>query len=144
VPFLPGGGSSVRLADGALQDLTMPGGLEGGTPDVAGIAGLAAAIEFIEEIGLDRIAAHGRALTRFLVDRLREIPGVTLLPGVAWGRTRSGTGSWPSASTAHAPMTSASRLAPAAYTSRRSKRSTRFFSRSSRHGIRPLVSAEWR
>ena len=32
----------------------MPEGLEGGTPDVAGIAGLAAAIEFIEAIGLDR------------------------------------------------------------------------------------------
>ncbi len=85
VPFLPGGGSGVRLAGGALRELIMPGGLEGGTPDVAGIAGLAAAIEFIEEIGLDRIAAHGRDLTRFLVGRLREIPGLTLLPGVAWG-----------------------------------------------------------
>ena len=70
----------------------MPGGLEGGTPDTAGIAGLAAAIEFIEEIGLDRIAAHGRALTRFLVDRLREIPGVTLLPGVAWDQDPVGYG----------------------------------------------------
>ncbi len=92
VPFLPGGGSGVRLAGGALRELIMPGGLEGGTPDVAGIAGLAAAIEFIEEIGLDRIAAHGRDLTRFLVGRLREIPGLMLLPGVAWGQDPVGYG----------------------------------------------------
>ncbi len=92
LPFLPGGGSGIRLAHGALRELTMPAGLEGGTPDIAGIAGLAAAIGFIEEIGLDRIAAHGRALTRFLVDRLRQVPGLTLLPGVAWDEDPVGYG----------------------------------------------------
>jgi cysteine desulfurase / selenocysteine lyase len=91
-PFLPGGGSGVRVLDGGLTDLTMPAGLEGGTPDLAGIAALGAAIDFIEELGIDRIAAHGQALTRFLVDRLREIPGVTLLPGVAWAARPAGYG----------------------------------------------------
>src|SRR5208282_4075 len=41
---------------------------------------------------LDRIAAHGRALTRFLVDRLREVPRLTLLPGVAWDEDPVGYG----------------------------------------------------
>jgi cysteine desulfurase / selenocysteine lyase len=91
-PFLPGGGSGLRMLDGGLADLTMPGGMEGGTADLAGIAALGAAIGFIEDLGIDRIAAHGRALTRFLVGRLREIPGVTLLPGVAWATCPVGYG----------------------------------------------------
>lgn len=80
------------MLDGGLADLTMPAGLEGRTPGLAGIAVLGTAIDFIGELGIDRIAAHGQALTRFLVDRLREIPGVALLPGVAWGACPAGYG----------------------------------------------------
>jgi cysteine desulfurase / selenocysteine lyase len=91
-PFLPGGTSAVRLHEGRLQGLRMPEGLEGGTPDLPGIAALGAALDFIDELGIGRIAAHGQALTRFLVDRLREIPHLTLLPGVAWGQCPAGYG----------------------------------------------------
>jgi len=91
-PFLPGGGSAVRLDEGRLQGLRMPEGLEGGTLDLPGITALGAALDFIEELGIGRIAAHGQALTRFLVARLREIPHLTLLPGVAWGRCPAGYG----------------------------------------------------
>jgi cysteine desulfurase / selenocysteine lyase len=91
-PFLPGGGSGLRLGEDGLAGLVMPAGLEGGTPDLAGITALGAAIGFIGELGIDRIAAHGQALTRFLVDRLREIPGVSLLPGVAWAARPAGYG----------------------------------------------------
>ena len=90
-PFLPGGGSGVRLAgdgpDGLdslrLGGLRMPDGLEGGTPDLAGISALGAAMEFIDSVGLEPIAAHNRALTRFLAERLGALPRITLLPGVA-------------------------------------------------------------
>ena len=91
-PFLPGGGSAIRLHDSWLDGLRMPGGLEGGTPDLPGIAALGAALDFIEGLGIGRIAAHGQALTRFLIDRLREIPHLTLLPGVAWGQCPAGYG----------------------------------------------------
>ena len=91
-PFLPGGGSAVRLHDGRLGGLRMPGGLEGGTLDLPGIAALGAALDFIEDLGIGRIAAHGQALTRFLIGRLREIPHLTLLPGVAWGQCPAGYG----------------------------------------------------
>jgi cysteine desulfurase / selenocysteine lyase len=83
LPFLPGGGSGIRLADGGLAGLRMPEGLEGGTPDLAGISALGAAMEFIDGVGLEPIAAHNRALTRFLAERLAGLPRVTLLPGVA-------------------------------------------------------------
>ena len=92
MPFLPGGGSGVRLLDGGLRGLSMPEAMEGGTPDLAGITALGAAIDFIDDLGMDRIAAHSQALTRFLVERLREIPGLTLLPGVAWAACPVGYG----------------------------------------------------
>ena len=91
-PFLPGGGSGVRLAGGRLGELRMPEGLEGGTPDLAGILALGAAMDFIDGIGIESIAAHNRALTRFLVERLRELPRLTLLPGVAWASCPVGYG----------------------------------------------------
>ncbi len=96
-PFLPGGGSGVRLAgDGLhglrLDGLRMPDGLEGGTPDLPGISALGAAMEFIDGVGLEPIAAHNQALTRFLVDRLAGLPGVTLLPGPARAACRVGYG----------------------------------------------------
>ena len=92
VPFLPGGGSGVRLAGDAMDGLRMPEGLEGGTPDLAGISALGAAMEFIDGVGLEAIAAHNRALTRFLVERLAGLPQVTLLPGVAWAPCPVGYG----------------------------------------------------
>ena len=92
VPFLPGGGTAVRMADGQLGGMRMPEGMEGGTPNLPGVAALGAAIDFIDELGIDRIAAHGQALTGRLIARLREIPHLTLLPGVAWGDCPAGYG----------------------------------------------------
>jgi cysteine desulfurase/selenocysteine lyase len=86
-PFLPGGGSAIRLRDGLIEGLTMPGGLEGGTPNLPGIIALGAAIDFISEVGLDRIATHVEWLTGYLIQRLRGVPGLTLLPGVAHGNS---------------------------------------------------------
>ncbi len=91
-PFLPGGGSGVRLAGDGLGGLRMPDGLEGGTPDLAGISALGAAMDFIDGVGLEPIAAHNQALTRFLVERLTGLPGLTLLPGPAWAACPAGYG----------------------------------------------------
>lgn len=92
VPFMPGGGSGVRLGDDGLGGLRMPEGLEGGTPDLAGISALGAAMEFIDGIGLESIAAHNRTLTLLLAERLAGLPRLTLLPGVAWAACPVGYG----------------------------------------------------
>lgn len=81
-PFLPGGTTAA----------VMPGLLEGGTPDLGAILALGAALDFVTSIGLDAIAEHDRLLTRRLIDRLRDIPGVRLLPGVAAGACEVGYG----------------------------------------------------
>lgn len=53
-----------------------PARFEAGTPNIAGAVGLAVAIDYLTEIGLDRIAAHEQALVARLLPQLQAIPGV--------------------------------------------------------------------
>lgn len=61
---------------GSLQDL-----LEAGTPNIPSIASLAPAVEFIQQTGIENIAAHLAKLTRYLYEGVKEIPGVDFGPG---------------------------------------------------------------
>ena len=56
-----------------------PHRFEAGTPNIAGAIGLGAAIDFIEELGREKILEHEEALTGYGVDRLSRIPGLRLL-----------------------------------------------------------------
>lgn len=71
------GGTGVRSLQRPHLD-EYPWRLEYGTPNVMGIAGIHAGLQWIEKTGLERIEAHEMRLTRRLVEGLREIPGVTL------------------------------------------------------------------
>ena len=57
----------------------IPHKFEAGTPDIAGAIGLGAAVEYLEAIGMDRIAAYEQALMRYGAERLSEIEGVRLI-----------------------------------------------------------------
>lgn len=57
----------------------LPARLEGGTPNVAGAIGMAAAAGFIDGVGRDRIDAHLNALREHAVAGLAAMPGVTVL-----------------------------------------------------------------
>ena len=64
-----------------LQDSTwkeLPWKFEGGTPIIAGAIGLGAAIDFLNEIGLDNIAAHEHKLAGYAMDQLEKIDGLTV------------------------------------------------------------------
>jgi cysteine desulfurase/selenocysteine lyase len=65
----------------------VPYRFEAGTPDVAGAVGLAAAIDYLERVGLEAIAAHDRELLAYAEQVLGKVPGVRLL---GRGRERSG------------------------------------------------------
>ncbi len=54
----------------------LPWRLEPGTPPIAEAVGLTAAIEYLEKIGMARVAAHEGALCRQAIDALSTIPGV--------------------------------------------------------------------
>lgn len=82
-PFLPGGGSGVRVTETGLRGSGMPALLEGGTLNLPGILSLAPAFDLLDEIGLPAIAAHNQELTLRLVEGLRPLPGLEFLPGPA-------------------------------------------------------------
>lgn len=56
-----------------------PARFEAGTPDISGAIGLAAAMDYLDGIGLDVIHSHGEALTRLAWEGLQELPGLRLL-----------------------------------------------------------------
>ncbi|HLM45806.1 MAG TPA: aminotransferase class V-fold PLP-dependent enzyme, partial [Myxococcaceae bacterium] len=65
----------------------VPYRFEAGTPDISGAVGLAAALDYIDSVGLDAIAAHDRDLLEYGAQALETIPGLKLL---GRGRERSG------------------------------------------------------
>lgn len=66
----------VGLYESSWKEL--PWKFEGGTPIIAGAVGLAAAIDFLEGIGLEEIHRHEAKLATYAMNRLSEIEGLTL------------------------------------------------------------------
>jgi len=74
-----GGGEMIKevwIDHARWNDL--PWRFEPGTPPIAEAAGLLAAIEYLEKLGMERVAEHERALARQTVEQLAAIPGVTV------------------------------------------------------------------
>jgi cysteine desulfurase/selenocysteine lyase len=77
MPPYQGGGDmikSVTFAQTTYADV--PAKFEAGTPHIAGAIGLGAALDYIESIGRERIAAYEESLLHYAAERMREIPGV--------------------------------------------------------------------
>jgi cysteine desulfurase/selenocysteine lyase len=66
----------VDLYESTWKDI--PWRFEGGTPIIAGAVGLAAAIDFLEQVGLDRILEHEKMLSAYAIERLSGIDGITI------------------------------------------------------------------
>lgn len=66
----------VELYDSTWKEL--PWKFEGGTPNIAGAVGLGAAIDFITEIGLDKIAEHEHKLVEYAIKEMSKIEGITI------------------------------------------------------------------
>lgn len=72
-PFECGGGMNVKFSsDGRASFLPPPSRFEAGTMNIAGIYGLAAAIEYLNSIGMDAIHEHEVELKRYAVEKLQE------------------------------------------------------------------------
>jgi cysteine desulfurase family protein len=72
------GGSGVESASETMPE-ALPGRLEAGTQNAAGIAGLRAGVRFVLEESVERIRAHEKEMTGRLIDGLRTVPGLTIL-----------------------------------------------------------------
>ncbi|CAM3446447.1 cysteine desulfurase [Marinicrinis lubricantis] len=66
----------VDLYESTWKEL--PWKFEGGTPIIAGAIGLGAAIDFLNEIGMDEIERHEKQITAYAVDQLQTIEGLTI------------------------------------------------------------------
>jgi cysteine desulfurase / selenocysteine lyase len=80
MPPYQGGGDmikSVTFAKTTYADL--PSKFEAGTPHIAGAVGLGAALDYVQSVGLDKIASHEDMLLRYATDQMRQIPGVRLI-----------------------------------------------------------------
>ena len=72
-PYQGGGEMIARVTFEHTTFERLPFKFEAGTPDYVGTHGLAAAIDYVEAVGLDRIAAHEEVLTRHAIARMAEI-----------------------------------------------------------------------
>jgi cysteine desulfurase/selenocysteine lyase len=77
-PYHGGGEMISRVFDDHSTYNKIPHKFEAGTPNVEAAVGLAAAIGYLEKIGLERIAEHEQALAQAAIEQLTQIDGVTV------------------------------------------------------------------
>jgi cysteine desulfurase/selenocysteine lyase len=80
LPPYQGGGDmilSVRFEETTYQGI--PHKFEAGTPDIAGVIGLGAAIDYVSAVGLEAITAHEQDLLRYASEQLARVPGLRLI-----------------------------------------------------------------
>ncbi|MBI1277083.1 MAG: SufS family cysteine desulfurase [Anaerolineaceae bacterium] len=77
-PWMGGGDmiSSVKLSGSTWNDL--PYKFEAGTPAIAEAIGLGYAVDYLNQVGLDNIHAHERDIISYALERLKEVPGLTV------------------------------------------------------------------
>ena len=78
-PLNPGGSTVVETSYEGATFLKPPRKFEGGLQDYAGILGGAAAIQYLDTIGMEEISRHVRALNARLTKALEGAPGVRLV-----------------------------------------------------------------
>lgn len=79
-PVMSGGGSISHVGEGSYYLRPLAIQYEAGTPAISQAIGLAEAIRYVKGLGPNNICRHERVMTRYLMDGLRSIEGVTV-----WG-----------------------------------------------------------
>ena len=80
MPPYQGGGDMIRSV--TFEKTTynsLPYKFEAGTPHIAGVIGLGAAVDYLNGIGLERAAAYERELLEYATERARRIPGLRII-----------------------------------------------------------------
>ena len=77
-PYQGGGDMISRVTFAKTEYNVLPYKFEAGTPNIAAVMGLGAAIEFMLSIGLENICQHERDLTKYAIDKLSAFPGIKI------------------------------------------------------------------
>ncbi|MEE8422316.1 MAG: cysteine desulfurase [Dehalococcoidia bacterium] len=77
-PFLGGGEMilTVTLEESTWNEI--PARFEAGTPNIAGVVGFGAAIDYLNRLGMERVRAHEVELVDYAMRRIGDIPGITV------------------------------------------------------------------
>ncbi len=81
-PFFGGGGTISDVDCGeegcSVEWAPIPLRFEAGTPNIAGAIGLAAAVDYLEKVGMEAVRSHEEKLTKIALEELESIKGVTI------------------------------------------------------------------
>ena len=77
-PFLGGGSMISRVTLEASTWNEVPHKFEAGTPNIAEVIGLGAAIDYLEGLGMENVRGHEKALTAYALERLGALPELTI------------------------------------------------------------------
>ena len=89
-PYMGGGEMIKRVSFEQTTFNELPYKFEAGTPDYIATTGLAQAIDYVGQLGMDNIEAHERDLAQYAVSRLQQIPGMHLYGPIAYGAEGAG------------------------------------------------------
>lgn len=78
-PFITGGSMIKKVTMESSTFADPPQRFEAGVPMAAQAVGLAAAVDFINELGIENLAAHEHELTGYALDKLNALPGVRII-----------------------------------------------------------------
>jgi len=77
-PFLGGGHMISSVAEQTSTWAEIPAKFEAGTSPIAEAVGMGAAVDWLDGIGMERVRAHEADLVAYAMERLAEVPGITL------------------------------------------------------------------
>lgn len=72
-PFLTGGGMIEYVKKSSSSFAPIPERFEAGTPNVEGVVGLSAAIDYLEKIGMEKVFEHEKALLKYALNKLSKL-----------------------------------------------------------------------
>ena len=78
-PTSLGGGMNATFdSEGGIEYKSLPSRLEAGTPNIAGVIGLGRAIDYLLEVGIEKIHKHELELKKYATQQLEQIPNIIL------------------------------------------------------------------
>lgn len=85
-PYQGGGDMIISVTFEKTIYAKLPYKFEAGTPDIAGVIGLGAAVEYLDSLCVDNIMAHEHGLLDYGTEALQDVPGIRIV-GTAVGKT---------------------------------------------------------
>jgi cysteine desulfurase/selenocysteine lyase len=77
-PFMGGGDMIKEVHKYETRYNDLPYKFEGGTPNIADVIGFGAALDYLTNIGMDRVREHEIEITKYALDKITTVKGVTL------------------------------------------------------------------